>query len=61
MSTPRQENRYKPCRPCLVANVVQAQVMENHGTPVIIFKLARDMPGDIVVHLGKVLRKPRLS
>jgi hypothetical protein len=29
--------------------------MQNHGIPIVVLELPRDVPGDVVVHLGKVL------
>jgi hypothetical protein len=35
--------------------MVQAKVVEDHEAPVIVLQLTSNVPGDIVVHLGKVL------
>lgn len=44
-----------PSRPSLVSDMIKAQIMENHGIPVGVLELSGNVPGDIVVHFGKVL------
>lgn len=39
----------------LVANVVKAKVMHDHGVPITVAQLIRDMPSHIVVHFGEIL------
>lgn len=35
--------------------MVKAKIVKNQGVPVFLLQLARDIPGDIMVHLGEVL------
>lgn len=44
-----------PPRTTLVSNVVQSKIVQYHCVPVVVLELLGDMPGDIVVDLGKVL------
>lgn len=38
-----------------MTDMVQPKVMQDHGIPIIVFKLGRNVPGHIVVHLREVL------
>jgi hypothetical protein len=46
---------YLPLWPSLVANVIQAEIVQDQGVPIIPPELVRDMACDVVVHLGEVL------
>lgn len=45
-----------PSRACLVANVIETQVMHNQGGPIVFSKLGGNMPRHILVHFHEVLR-----
>jgi hypothetical protein len=38
-----------------VADMVQTQIMHNHGIPVTIQQLSRHMPCHVIVHFGEIL------
>lgn len=35
--------------------MIQAQIVQNHGIPVVVLQLSRDVSSDVVVHFGKIL------
>lgn len=50
-----------PPRTTLVSDMVQSEIVQHHCVPVVVLELLGDMPGDIVVDLGKVLPLSVLS
>ena len=38
-------------------NMIQSEVMKNHGVPVVFLELRADMPCDVIVDLCKVLQE----
>lgn len=38
-----------------MADVVEAEVMKNHGVPILILQLPGNVPGNIIIDLRKVL------
>lgn len=44
-----------PSRPGLVSDVVKAEVMENHESPIVVLQLCVNVSSDVVVHFGEVL------
>ena len=44
-----------PSRARLVSNVVEAQIMENHGIPIIILQLLCDVPRHVAIDFSEIL------
>lgn len=45
-----------PFRACLVANVIETQVMHHQGGPIAFSELSGNMPCHILIYFHKVLR-----
>ena len=50
-----------PPRTRLVSNVIQAEIVNDHSSPVILFELPRDVSCNIVIHFSKVLCRASAS
>lgn len=40
-----------------MADVIETQIMENHQAPVIVFQLACDVSGNVMIYLCEVLTR----
>ena len=47
---------YLPSGSRLMANMVQAEVMKHHETPIIVFQFFWDVSSYVIVYFGEVLR-----